>query len=202
MKRYTVGDISQAVCSGCECIVPTRFGYHDVPFDKGSGSVKSILVAVCDHCSTVVAVPPQSMPAIKATRQVAIKPIELNLPAPYVEILDLAAYTIDSEATAEFRKTLLVYYLRQSSGSKDGLNKIKHALKGMNTAGELFDSVPKRRISLKVTAKLNAAVNQLARDLNVKKTALIKGLIIQIDEDIVLQRLPARIEEFRRFYQF
>ena len=198
MKRFTMGDKSQSICNECENLVSTTFQYKDVPFDDGNGCVKNILVACCDLCSGVVAVPPQSTPAIKAARQVAIKPIELNLPAPYVDILDLAAYVIDSDATAEFRKTLLMYYLHQCGDNKQGREDIKLRLEALRPDSEVFPAMPKRRISLKITPRLNDLVIQLTQDLKVKKTELIKGLIMKIDDDIVNQNQPHKIEEFRR----
>jgi hypothetical protein len=38
---------------------------RDVPFFDGSGIVDDILVAVCDECNNVVAIPAQSLDAIR-----------------------------------------------------------------------------------------------------------------------------------------
>lgn len=65
MKFYEAGSPSKAICESCKGLVPTTFRYRDVAFDDGRDSVKDILVAVCDHCDTVVSIPAQSTPAIK-----------------------------------------------------------------------------------------------------------------------------------------
>jgi len=62
--------------------------------------VKGILVAVCGQCDKIVAAPPQSTPAIKASREIASKSIEVILETPYLEVLDLAAFKIDALLTA------------------------------------------------------------------------------------------------------
>ncbi len=67
-KRYAEGDQSRALCPHFAKLVSTTFGYRDVPFDDGKGKAKHILVAVCDLCREVAAVPAQSTQAIKQAR--------------------------------------------------------------------------------------------------------------------------------------
>lgn len=67
-KLYAAGDESRAICEGCAKVVATTFVYRDIAFDDGSGVVKDILVAVCDACEAIVAVPAQSTPAIRRVR--------------------------------------------------------------------------------------------------------------------------------------
>lgn len=62
---YTVGDKSKAICENCKGVVPTTFAVRDVPFSDWSTVAESILVAVCDHCDDVVAIPAQSIPSIR-----------------------------------------------------------------------------------------------------------------------------------------
>ena len=65
---YNLGDESRAICEGCAKVVATTFVYRDVAFDDGSGVVRYILVAVCDACEAIIAVPAQSPPAIRQAR--------------------------------------------------------------------------------------------------------------------------------------
>jgi hypothetical protein len=46
-------------------MVTTTFVYRDVELPDWSAVAKGILVAVCDHCDDVVAIPSQSTPLIK-----------------------------------------------------------------------------------------------------------------------------------------
>lgn len=60
MTPIQPGDKSKAVCWSCEALVTTTFALCDVPLSDGSGTVYGVLVAVCDLCGEVVAVPAQS----------------------------------------------------------------------------------------------------------------------------------------------
>lgn len=57
---YKVGDNSRAICYNCSKVVPTTFEIRDVPFDDGSGVITDMLVAVCNECDAIVAIPAQS----------------------------------------------------------------------------------------------------------------------------------------------
>src|SRR3989338_585811 len=124
MKLFKAGDKGKAICESCKEIAPTTFAYRDVPFSDSPGKVKGILVSVCDKCDSVVAVPSQSTPAIKAARETATKSIEVNLPASYIELLDLAAFKIDAKATAELRKRLLAFYIHRYAVNPDFAEKM------------------------------------------------------------------------------
>ena len=65
MKIWYVGDKSKALCETCRKILSTTFDYYDVPLEKRDGVAKQIMAATCDDFGTVVAIPPQSMPAIR-----------------------------------------------------------------------------------------------------------------------------------------
>jgi hypothetical protein len=69
MKRYEPGDKGRAVCESCESVVSTTFAVRDVPFSDGVGTAKDILVAVCDLCDDVVAIPAQSVASIAEVRK-------------------------------------------------------------------------------------------------------------------------------------
>jgi hypothetical protein len=77
MKIYRESDKGRAMCEN-DGLVTTAFAYRDVPFRDGSGAVNDILVAVCDKCGEVVAIPPQSAPAIKAVREKSAISVDLN----------------------------------------------------------------------------------------------------------------------------
>lgn len=75
MAHYKPGDTSKAVCECCNKLVDTTFAVRDVPFFDGSGIVENILVAVCDNCNEVVAIPAQSTVAIKdAMNKMSLEP--------------------------------------------------------------------------------------------------------------------------------
>ncbi len=198
MEFYKAGDKGRAVCESCKELVDTTFAYRDMPFSDGPGTVKGILVAVCDTCNVVVSIPAQSTPAIKAARELATKPVEVSLPAPFVEVLDLAAYRIDPQATAEFRKRLLAYYIHHYASSDGVQAKISSIMeKRMPPRFNLGGSVPKRRLSFKVTPRLDGEIRSIMESSKLRKTELIKHLILQIYKDIVQPKKPKYLAELR-----
>lgn len=196
MKLYRAGEKISVICTDCGLLREATFAYRDVHFSDGSGVVRNILVAVCDECGTIVATPAQSTPAIKAARETAVKPIEVSLPAPFVEALDLAAFRIDPEATTEFRKRLLAYYIHRAAESDQTAESLAERIA---RGSERFDArAPKRRLSFKVTPRLSGEIDKIIEKSNLTKSDLIKSLVMQIDEDILQPKLPHNMKELRR----
>jgi len=193
MKVYKQGEKGKAICETCKQVVATTLAYRDVPFSDSPGEVKDILVAVCDTCDSVVAIPPQSTPAIKKARETATKPIEVNLPAPYLEILDLAAYRIDPKATGEFRKRLLAYYIHMYSGLISSA-KIPTFISSTTFVGKF----PSKRLSFKVTPRLYDEINSIIDATHLSKTDMIKGIVQEIEKDIVRPEKPKHLAELQR----
>ncbi|WP_156516805.1 hypothetical protein [Paraburkholderia caribensis] len=69
INPHAEGDKGKAICASCNAIVPTTFLRRDVPFSDKSGKVANLLVSVCDICGATVAIPAQSVPAIKKARE-------------------------------------------------------------------------------------------------------------------------------------
>ncbi len=197
MKLYLAGEKSVAICDA-DGRVSTTFKYRDVPFSDSSGTAKQILVGVCDRCGKVVSIPPQSTPAIKASRTVADVPIEAMLPAVYLDALDLACYRIDPSTTPDFRKRLLLYYLHRSSRNKTSIQRLARAIKRTD---KIFSGAAaisgKRRLSMKVSPAVSRMVDLLAEATKSSKTDLIKGTVVQIREGIVEPVKPEHLVELR-----
>ncbi|HYI71205.1 MAG TPA: hypothetical protein VEX87_15730 [Skermanella sp.] len=77
MKIYLEADKGRAMCEN-DGLVTTTFTIRDVSFRDGSGLVSNILVAVCDDCGEVVAIPPQSSLEIKAALEKAAVLVDLK----------------------------------------------------------------------------------------------------------------------------
>lgn len=65
MKMIEVGDKSKAICSRCSQMRAITFSERDVPPSSGKGTVRGVIVGVCDVCDDVVSIPHQSVPRIK-----------------------------------------------------------------------------------------------------------------------------------------
>ena len=196
MKLYTEGDKGQAICGTCG-LSATTFAYRDVPFSDNSGTVKDILVAVCDGCGAIVAIPPQSTPAIKAEREKATVSVEAILPAIYLDALDLACYRIDSHARRDFRKKLLVYYLHAYAANAEMTAHIATMMERAPAEFITFKSNITKRLSFKVTGAISKEIDNIMTSTKLNKTDLIKSVVIQINDDIILGKSPKTIRQIQ-----
>lgn len=198
MKLFIKGDKSKALCEKCG-LVSTTFDYRDVPFSDGSGVASDILVAECDVCHRVVAIPAQSTPAIRGARPRATRSIEAMLPSVYLETLDLACYKIDSDVSLSFRKPLLIFYIHQFA---IGNMAVKRLQKAHALANEWFpkrSSGLRKRLSIKVSAAMDDEFGQIQTKTKLSKTELLKSLVFEIKSDVLDSGKSARVEELRTF---
>lgn len=183
MKFYKEGDKSQAICSDCGEIVSSTMLYRDVPFEGGGAVAKDILVGVCDKCRMVVSIPAQSTPAIAKAKKQAQIPVETKVPAVFVEILEYACYQLDSLASTELRKRLIMFYVHQYTRgqlNKDELLKIHES-----TISFAKKDSKKKRLSFKVTDAMNLEVQNLSDATHLGKTELIKSVVFKIKNNII-----------------
>jgi hypothetical protein len=180
MKLLFQGDKGKAICEHCGVVTTTYF-YRDVPLSDSGKMVKKILVGVCDKCQSVASIPAQSTPAIKAERERAVKSIEAVLPAPYIEVLDMAAFKVSSSATTEMRKYLVLTYLRKQLESQAKPSDWTVFELGFAKGNKL----PTRRFSIKVSSKMEEEFLSVKDMFNMSKTDTLKTIINDIKEDIL-----------------
>ncbi|MGP6090021.1 hypothetical protein [Antarctobacter jejuensis] len=200
MKLYKVGEKSKAICEDCGALVSTTFAYRNVPFDDGKGEVKDVLAAVCDQCDRVVALPAQSTPAVRRAREIADVPLEVMLSAPDMDLLDLATWRIDPESGSRFRKPLLAYYIQRLSSDPGAILRLQaKAAKASVRRRAISQSVtiPKRRLSVKVAPRTDASIQELMKASGLKKSHLIRGIVYEIEEDIVRPDKPKDLQKLR-----
>ena len=201
--RYAQGDKSRAICPHCAKLVSTTFGYRDVPFDDGKGKAKHILVAVCDLCSEVAAVPAQSTPAIRHARETADIPLEVSLLAPEIEILDAAAHEIDPQATTRFRKAIITYYLAELSRDAEERETVKRvltdwiALSARLRQSSLMTKVPNQRLSFKISPRTEKTLAFVLRETGWNKTNLVRGVVMMAQKDILEKKSRKRIRDLQ-----
>ena len=172
MKLLFQGDRGKAICERCR-LAPITYRYRDVPLSDAGRLVKNILVGVCDQCESVVSIPAQSTPAIKTEREKATRSIEAVLPAPYLEVLDLAAFKLSSVSTTEMRKTLVLTYLnkpRRRGMKPSDWTVFKGAF---NKAGK----PPTMRFSIKVSPQAEGDFLTVQGFLSMNKTDTLKAII-------------------------
>jgi len=199
MKFYEAGEKSKAICAQCQMLVTTTFRYRDVPFDDGEGIVKDILVAVCNICDTVVAIPAQSTPAIRRAREAAEVTLEVSLSARDLQVLDLAALRIDSAATARFRKPLIAHFLKRLEDDPQAPQRLAEKTRRTASARKSPSPVPvpRKRLSCKITQATDARLHQLMKTTKLKKSDLIKAIIGEIEEKLLQHEAPPDLPVLR-----
>ena len=197
MKIFLDGDKGKAICDRCGGIVDTTFQRRDVPFSDGSGLVRNLLVGVCDSCDAVVSIPAQSTPAIRRARKPAPDNLEANLPAVYVDLLDYAVYTIDEQASTDFRRLLLTYFVHRDASDPRSVRRLRKAHDEALARYPEPRGVPRRRLSLKVPPRVSLALRQLEEDTELNTTELIKSVVCEIQDAVLERPQPAVIQALR-----
>lgn len=199
MQLYEAGNKSKAICEHCKSLVPTTFMYRDVPFDDGSGIVKDILVAVCDICDAVVAIPAQSTPAIRRARENAEVTLEVSVSARDLAVLDFVAWRIDEAATSRFRKSLIAHFLKRLEDDPEAPQRLaaKIRKRAPSRKGPNRVNIPRKRFSCKISPATDARVDQLMRASGLKKSDLVKAVIGEIEDRLVRQEAPADLALLR-----
>lgn len=197
MHLYQAGETSQAICYDCSDLVPTTFSYRDVPFDDGVGTAKGILASVCDRCGGVVAIPAQSTPAIRRAREQSDVSLEIMLPAPDLELLDLAAFRIDQAATPRLRKVLIAHYIHRAARKEQHGEKARRKAEAVSKLGRAAKGVPRRRLSMKISPRMDEELRSLMAASGREKTEVVRGLIHLIGDEIVHPASPRGLDKLR-----
>ncbi|WP_275270410.1 hypothetical protein [Limnobacter sp. P1] len=195
MKLFIDGDQSRAICNHCRKMVSLTFKRRDVPFSDKKGFAHDILVGVCDQCDHVVSIPAQSTPAISESRRKALRSIEVRLPAIYLDMLDLAAFTVEPDSTPDFRKDLLCYYIHDLAHDPKGIQRLLSAHK-LSLVSYTIDTVkiPRRRLSMKVPEKLKVELQRLESESELNTTDLLKSVVFDIQRDVLQKPKPLKIK--------
>lgn len=194
MKIVKEGEVCKALCHDCGMTTGV-YKLRDIPFEGNPRKiVKNVLACVCEKCSKVIAVPRQSVPAIKAECRKKNSPLEVRLPAHYLDILNLAAQKIDPNLDETAAKKLFIYYVH-ALRSNHFPQKDFHQL----LSDEASQVPASKRLSIKGSANFYEDFNELKQQQSVNyKTELVKGVILQINEDIVQEESSEYITELRR----
>jgi hypothetical protein len=191
MKILFEGETGKALCEHCQAVVQTHYARRDVPFSDGQGVAKDILVGVCDQCDSVVAIPPQSTPAIREARKQQLKSIEARLPAVYLDVLDAAMHAVSCEAGANLRKLFLAHYfqLLVQSHQSDQLQPAHEAfiqsLQQHWRERGVSPSTSTRRLSMKVNLYMAEDFVALQQQTHMNQTELLKSVIARIQADVL-----------------
>jgi len=197
MRIYHEGDRGKALCADCDQVVSTTYARRDVPFSDGRGLARNVLVGVCDRCGKTVAIPPQSTPAISKARKAATRPIEVNLPAIYMDVLDHAVQRIDGQASTDFRRALLTYFIHKAAmdARAAAVLRLSHR-RAIERFPEERGTV-RRRLSMKIPRRVTEDFRKLEETTDLNTTELLKSVVFLIHQRVLEEPKPRLIGELQ-----
>jgi len=190
MKIFKVGESQKAACDKCQSFENATFQLRDVPFSDGEGIVKKVLVGVCDKCNTVTVLPHQSTPAVKKQLEQQRRPIESRLPAHMIDILNLV--TLEIGGSTDFVPNLMKYYIHALASNEKTARTISHYLKS-----DLATGKADKRLSLKGRQIYDEVVSLKSLSHIDNTTDLMKGIILKINDDVLIQRKVKSIQKLK-----
>lgn len=192
MKIYTQGEKSRGICECCKKLVSTTFKVSSVPLSSGKGHVNDILAGTCDSCGHIVSIPQQSSPRIKEVLTAKKRSIEVRLPIHLIDILILASDHFGMGAPEQLKDSLIRYYIALADGDKAIAKNIKKFSESDFVKGSGY------RLSLKVNEAIYDRFEHLMESTKLNKTQVLKGLILQINEDVLQKPLKKRISDLEK----
>jgi hypothetical protein len=192
MKLYKIGDKSKAVCSTCKAVRPTTFQERDVPMRSGRGLVRDVLVAVCDVCGEVVAIPHQSAPRIAETLRHTRHNVEARVPRQLFDVVALVGQELGGGP--EGGSLLFRYYLERATSNRQFRTRLPALAVGGDASGRAS-----ARFSAKLTEVAYGQLVRLQKATRLRRTEVVKGMMVQMKHDILDRRSPAVRKDLERF---
>lgn len=194
MKIVKEGDTRQVVCETCG-LTDATYTLRDIPFSDGSGEVKNLLAAVCNQCNEVTSIPAQSTARIRAEFNKTRVPVDVRVPAHYLDILTLAAQKVDPTVNENFNKALLLYYLHALSTGRYDNRDLADLLKT-----QMAKAKASKRLSLKLQTRTVEEMQTLMQNHGLKSnTDVVKSIILKIDQDLLQNSNPPHLAELQNF---
>jgi hypothetical protein len=187
MKLHKNGEKSRAICPFCQQLRSTTFAERDVPLSSGKGLVRDVLVAVCDTCDHVVAIPHQSVPRIKETVRYSRHSLETRLPRHLLDAVGLACHELGFDP--DYSPVLFRFYLRRFFVTAS----LRKKLPALSSSEEARGQA-KARFSAKLNDQLYSYLQDLETESKLNKANVVRGIIVQIKQDI----LDHRRDELRK----
>lgn len=194
LEFYQDGGKGRAICPSCAEIRSLTWKRVDVPFSDGEGMARNILAGVCDTCGSVIAIPAQSTPAIRAARRAAPKSLEANVPGIFADMLDLVASRIDENASTDLKRSMIALGAHELASGRQGARKLELWHKAAKQAFPEKRGVPRRRLSFKVSARTHENLRKLARDADMTQTDVITSLAYGFKHDVIDRKDVRRIK--------
>lgn len=175
------GDESEAICPHCKTLVTTHFRTRTYRLVKSGVDVPGALVAVCDLCDKVAAIPAQTTPRIgEALQRRKEESLEARIPTHLEDVIRLMASHYEAPVQT-FRPGLLRFYLRELASDTQFAERVNTLAKSDMARGPA-----RARISLRAPEPLLAKARERARRVGIATDAeMLRGLLLAAKEDVL-----------------
>jgi hypothetical protein len=195
MKLWKEGDRSRAACETCKQFVTTRFERRTIDLKDAEVSVPDVLVAVCETCGEIVAIPHQSTPRLQEARRRATPKCEVRVPPVLNDALGLLASKF-SVRTEEFGGLIIRYYLQRMGNDLATARRIKAF-----AASSLAKGKTTGRISIRLAEPVWEEAWKVAREAGLNtKSEVFRGVIVAaaVDSEIAREEGLMPSGDFKR----
>lgn len=197
MEIFKEGDKSRGICEHCKKISETTFQVKTSTIQDGAKllRVPDILVAVCDTCDRVTAIPQQSFAAVAEHRKkAASKSEDFRVPRHFLDILNLSISIIGLNATKDLRARIVRYYIASLNTSKEDIKHLKR-----NLESELLSGNFKRRdrLPMRISSELSHHFSEVIQLSRLTRTQILDSIIVRIKEDVLDRKDSTKISNLK-----
>ncbi len=197
MEIFKEGDKSKAICEHCKKVSTTTFQVRTTQIQDGNKPLRipDVLVAVCDKCDKVAAIPQQSFAAVAEVKKKAETTNEdFRVPRHFLDILNNSISIIGLNATKDLRARIVRYYLADLDITAESIKILKRNLKS-----ELLIGSFKRgnRLSMRFSSELEDHFAEVLESSDLNRTEVIDSVIVRIKEDILDKKDSEKIDNLK-----
>ncbi len=172
------GDRSRALCEPCGRLVSTRFERRPYVPSEGAAPIPDVLVAVCEECGAIAAIPAQSIPRINANRERDQIRFESRIPRELDDALDWITGRYAGRFDS-FRGSLMRYYLGQLSREAGLADRVRQLAESDLARGE-----QRGRLCFRLDRALLERAWAAAQTVGIEdKADMVRGLVLVAIED-------------------
>ena len=173
--------------------VPVTFGYRTVRLEETGVDVPNVLVGVDDETGTILIIPSQSTPRLKAARELVKDEVfQVRIPHELEDILVLLADQFGA-SPSKFTPALLRFYLTEASERRALAVRLVKLSQGPLARGRRGV-----KLSFRGSSAFTSSVRRTSKAVRgASKSALARGAIIAAKEDLLDGRSPSRTEKMQ-----
>lgn len=171
--------------------VPVVYEYRDLTLDSGL-VVEEVLVGVDVETREVLLVPAQSTPRIKLARQAAKEEtFSVRIPRELNDVLWGVSYELGANPT-KLVSALIRFYLHEATDRRSMALRLKKL-----SASVLAAKASRTKLTLRSDSELLKRVKRVEERESVTRSALVRGAVIAMKEDVFDRPRKGRLAQLR-----